>query len=340
MALPFYNWSRTAASNATADSTVNWAEGMAPSAVNDSGRAMMASTAAFRDDIAGAIATGGTSTNYTLTTFQAFDTLAHLNGHMVAFTPHTTSGAGGVNLNVDSLGLKPIYTAPLAALPTGFLIQGTPYVAVYNSSDAAFYLHGVYGNPYSIPIAASVDFWGTTAPNSSFALAYGQAVSRTTYSALFALLSTTFGVGDGSTTFNLPDCRGRVMVGKDDMGGSAASRLTTAGGGVDGATLGAVGGAQNVTLVSGQIPSLTSSGSNSISVTSTVNSLAYGFTTGAVLTNGSGSYYGSGALTQQTIGSVTSTGSNSISVAYTNGSQTATKTVQPSIVCNKLIRII
>src|SRR5690242_7615980 len=111
MSLPFFNWSRTAASNATADSTVNWSEGQAPSSINDSARAMMASTAAFRDDIAGAIVTGGTSTAYTVTSYQVFDTLAHLDGKMIAFTPHATStNAVGVDvtLNVDSLGAKPI----------------------------------------------------------------------------------------------------------------------------------------------------------------------------------------------------------------------------------------
>ena len=48
MALLHYLWSRTAASNSTADSNVNWAEGQAPSSVNDSARAMMASLAGYR----------------------------------------------------------------------------------------------------------------------------------------------------------------------------------------------------------------------------------------------------------------------------------------------------
>lgn len=76
----------------------------------------------------------------------------------------------------------------------------------------------------------------------------GSAVSRATYAALFAAISTAFGVGNGSTTFNVPDLRGRVPAGKDDMGSGAASRLTAGGSGVSGATLGAVGGAQTVTL--------------------------------------------------------------------------------------------
>lgn len=84
---------------------------------------------------------------------------------------------------------------------------------------------------------------GSSAP-SGWLLCYGQAISRSTYSDLFSAISTTYGSGDGSTTFNVPDFRGRAAFGKDDMGGSAASRLTTAGSGVDGATLGTGGGSQ------------------------------------------------------------------------------------------------
>ena len=140
MALPFFNWSKTAASNATADSTVNWAEGQSPSSVNDSARAMMASTAAWRDDISGTITTGGSSTAYTLTSNQVFDSLAHMNGAMISFIPHATNGASAT-LNVDGLGAKPLRFSPSVAAPAGTLILGAPYTFVYNSSDAAFYLH-------------------------------------------------------------------------------------------------------------------------------------------------------------------------------------------------------
>jgi len=51
-------WSQTAANNATYDPSLSWAEGMAPSSVNDSARAMMASTKKWADDIAGATVTG------------------------------------------------------------------------------------------------------------------------------------------------------------------------------------------------------------------------------------------------------------------------------------------
>jgi hypothetical protein len=115
--MSFWKWSRTAGTNATADGSINWAEGQAPSSVNDSARAMMAAAAKFRDDIAGAIVTGGTSSAYTVSSYQVFDTLAHLDGGMIAFSPHTTSAAtppNGVTLNVDGLGAKPLRLSPTA----------------------------------------------------------------------------------------------------------------------------------------------------------------------------------------------------------------------------------
>jgi microcystin-dependent protein len=76
-------------------------------------------------------------------------------------------------------------------------------------------------------------------------LCYGQAVSRATYYALFAVIGTTWGAGDGSTTFNMPDLRGRAMAGVDNMGGSPANRITSGISGLSGVTLGAAGGDQN-----------------------------------------------------------------------------------------------
>ncbi|MBV9984652.1 phage tail protein [Bradyrhizobium sp.] len=225
--MTLYRWSQTASSDATADSTINWAEGQAPSSINDSARAMMAATAKYRDDIAGAIVTSGSSTAYAVSSYEVFDTFAHLNGQMIAFTPHVTNGAGPVALNVDSLGGRLLRSAPNADLMAGVLIQGTPYVALYNNTDGAFYLQSFFGNPYNTPLGSGMDFWGTTAPNSSFVFPVGQAVSRSTYAALFSMVGTTYGVGDGSTTFNLPDVRGRVRAAIDNMGGSDAARLSS-----------------------------------------------------------------------------------------------------------------
>lgn len=101
--------------------------------------------------------------------------------------------------------------------------------------------------------AASAGFIGQVMPFAGLASAipsqwyqcYGQAVSRTTYAAAFAVIGTIWGTGDGSTTFNLPDLRGRSIFGLDNMGGTAAGRVTSGVSGIAGATLGASGGSQN-----------------------------------------------------------------------------------------------
>jgi microcystin-dependent protein len=62
-------------------------------------------------------------------------------------------------------------------------------------------------------VAGSGMLWFTDAPPTHFLIANGSAVSRNTYSVLFGILGTTYGVGDGSTTFNLPDFKGRTLIG-------------------------------------------------------------------------------------------------------------------------------
>ena len=64
-----------------------------------------------------------------------------------------------------------------------------------------------------VPTAAVIAYAGSSAPT-GWLLCDGSAISRTTYAALFAKIGTTYGTGDGSTTFNLPDLRGRKVVGK------------------------------------------------------------------------------------------------------------------------------
>lgn len=82
----------------------------------------------------------------------------------------------------------------------------------------------------------------------------GSAVSRADYSGLFAKIGTTHGVGDGSTTFNLPDERGRVRITVD----GSANRITSAStNGANADTLGGTGGAQTHTLVLSEIPAHT-----------------------------------------------------------------------------------
>lgn len=101
------------------------------------------------------------------------------------------------------------------------------------------------------PIGTVVDYAGSNPPE-GWLLCYGQSLSRSAYASLFAVIGTTYG-STSSSTFNLPDCRGRVTAGVDNMGGAAAGRLGT-GGGMTGGLLGATGGDQRHQLTIDQIP--------------------------------------------------------------------------------------
>lgn len=104
-----------------------------------------------------------------------------------------------------------------------------------------------------LPVGTIIADGGSTPPT-GWILAYGQPISRTTYAALFARYGTTHGAGNGSTTFNVPDLRGRVLAGLDNMGSSSANRLATFYGSAA-TTLGGTLGSQSVTLTIAQLPS-------------------------------------------------------------------------------------
>lgn len=111
-----------------------------------------------------------------------------------------------------------------------------------------------------MPVGAVTAFAGAAAP-SGWLLCYGQAVSRTTYALLYTAFggaSSPYGQGDGSTTFNLPDLRGRVIAGKDNMGGVSANLLTNPAStisGIDGDILGGIGGHESHQLTVAQMSS-------------------------------------------------------------------------------------
>jgi hypothetical protein len=140
--MAFWSWSKTAASNATADATINWAEGQSPSSVNDSARAMMARTAEYRNDQAGSLLTAGSLTAFTAATSQGFDTTAHLDGMKLKVRFHVASGAAPT-LNVDGLGAKPLQVASGTAVGSGVIAANSVWDVTYDNSIPAFILSGV-----------------------------------------------------------------------------------------------------------------------------------------------------------------------------------------------------
>lgn len=90
------------------------------------------------------------------------------------------------------------------------------------------------------PSGVVMPYAGSSAPT-NWQICDGTAVSRATFAALFAVIGTTYGAGDGSTTFNLPDLRGKSIVGKHTSGTFT--------------TLGQTGGEENHTLSVNELPS-------------------------------------------------------------------------------------
>lgn len=158
------------------------------------------------------------------------------------------SNSVGSNLLAGSGGGATISDTPPASPTAGqiWYESDTGRVFVYYDS---FWIE-IGASASSTPVGTVNTFAGAAAP-SGWLLCSGQAISRTTYAGLFSILGTTYGVGDNSTTFNIPDLRGRIPAGVDNMGGSDAGRLDWAN------TLGTTGGAQTHTLSSTEMPSHT-----------------------------------------------------------------------------------
>jgi len=175
-----------------------------------------------------------------------------------------------------------------------------------------------------LPVGVTLPYAGTAAPT-GYLFCFGQSLLRTDYAALFTAIGTTYGAADG-THFSLPDLRGRVPAGKDDMGGSSANRLTAADDGLNGDTLGATGGGETQTLVTANLPAYTPSGSVSSSSTG-VNSYS---TPGTNIGIG-------GTATGGQINVTTPTITSTFTGTAQGGSSTAFGVVQPTFILNYII---
>lgn len=129
-----YDWSTTAASNATADSGINWQEGQAPSTVNNSGRQMMGRVAEFSSDLGGLQTFGGTANALSITAASGFTTYS--DGLLVGGKA-ASSNTGAAMLDANGIGAKAIRKitnsgdAPLAA---GDIQANAFLIFRYNSS--------------------------------------------------------------------------------------------------------------------------------------------------------------------------------------------------------------
>jgi microcystin-dependent protein len=172
------------------------------------------------------------------------------------------------------------------------------------------------------PAGVILPYAGSSAP-AGWLLCFGQSLSTTTYAALFAVIGYTYGGSGGS--FTLPDLRGRVVAGKDNMGGTSANRLTGLTDGVDGDVLGGTGGLETNTLTTAQIPSHQHLMVNN--VTGTGNLSGSNYLNEIANTGSDQDYTLRGSATVPTLGLTSSVGGGS---AHNN--------VQPTIILNYIIR--
>lgn len=256
----FWQWSTTANNNATADPTINWAEGMSPSSINDSARAMMAALAVNRGTTNGSITVGGTSTAYTMSSGQSFTNAAAMDGAVVSFVATPTSAAG-VTLNVDGVGAFPIVSTVSVPVPDGALLNGTIYSATFFNSLSIWKVHNFFGNAFNVPLGGVLWSTLTTPPNANFAAPSGQCISTTTYAVYWAALGSPAPGVCSAGNFQLIDMRGRLVAALDTLNASAAGRLTSSGVGCGTAMTGVgqvcANGTETRTLSVAQLPAHT-----------------------------------------------------------------------------------
>lgn len=196
------------------------------------------------DQVLGTSSTIGlTSTDVTLTVAQSaffmFILTGTLTGNVNLIFPSTIGGRRIIwNQTTGSFTV----TVKNGSSDPGVLAFPLQQVPVLLTASTAFY------DEFGAPPPGSIIASGSPIALPGYLLCFGQQVSTTTYTSLFTAIGTTWGASGGGL-FTLPDLRGIALAGADNMGGSAAGRLT-------GYVLGTTGGAQSVVLTSSEVPAL------------------------------------------------------------------------------------
>jgi len=219
------------------------------------------------------------------------------NTQITAFVSGTLGGIG-------------IYTASISqSVLTGTAMTGaagatsTTTNIVDNSTNIAT---TSFAKSTGVP-TGSIFMWGVASAPTDYLFCNGAAVSRATYSALFALIATTFGVGDGSTTFNLPNFNGSMPIG---VTGATSSSFTG-----------------SIAVATSTTGTLTVTAGSGIAINQVITGT--GISSGTIITGFvSGTFGGIGVYTvsvSQTVSSTAITGTQAaLTLASTGGAATTT----------------
>jgi microcystin-dependent protein len=179
----------------------------------------------------------------------------------------------------------------------------------------------------SIPVGGLTQYAGATSPSVNYAICDGAAVNRTTYATLFARIGTTYGSGNGTTTFNLPNVKGRVIAGLD----STQTEFDT---------LAETGGAKTHTLTSAEMPSHTHTQDAHGHVVSS-NSFAGDLQIVVGPRGGDGAFYSfTDSGNDANVSAAVIYARNTTATNQSTGGGGAHNNLQPYIVMNYLIRIL
>ena len=132
----------------------------------------------------------------------------------VAINSSGTTITGVIAPTNNSDAANKQYVDTQVATKQNTLVSGTNIKTINNQSLLGSGDLDIISGGDTLPVGAIIPYSGSTIPT-NFLLADGSAVSRTTYSELFEAIGTTYGAGNGSTTFNLPNLKGKVPVGRD-----------------------------------------------------------------------------------------------------------------------------
>ena len=175
----------------------------------------------------------------------SLSTLLTITTSSISIPLPTTIGTSASNKNLTVYGttssIKLTLTQSTGTAP--MTISSTTKVNNLNADM----VDGKHASDFDIPVGTIVMWAGSTAPT-NWLMCDGSAVSRTTYSTLFTVIGTTYGTGDGSTTFNLPNFKRRFPLGAQDGSFTAGSNAYFS-------TLGKTGGTMSYKLTVSEMPS-------------------------------------------------------------------------------------
>lgn len=166
-----------------------------------------------------AFTTAGAAPSFTLTPSPAITAYVAGQRFRVKFG---AAGNGADTLNVSGLGAKNLKQYDATGTKVAPVVAANQLVDVEYDGAEFLLLDPLPTNSIQ---AGEVAFFARNTAPSGYLKANGAAISRTSYAALFASIGTTFGVGDGSTTFNIPDLRGEFLRGWDDGRGVDSGRV-------------------------------------------------------------------------------------------------------------------